>query len=117
MDSYDQTKGTEAKVVSRAFNGAVPALVPLGQEAPRRREAAKVAGQVAHRAEVDAGLVQVWCDVAIRQWPLCSKHLTLSLKRTWSGSTGRSRALWGPMGKGRRGISNCCGPPPLMQAR
>ena len=58
LDSYDQMKGTEARVVSHALNEAVLALVPFGQEALRRQEAAKVAGQVAHQADVDAGLVQ-----------------------------------------------------------
>jgi len=58
LDSYDQMKGTEARVVSHALNEAVLALGPLGQEALRRREAARVAGQVAHQADVDAGLVR-----------------------------------------------------------
>ena len=51
-------KGTDARVVSHALNEAVLARGPLGQEALRRREAAKVAGQVAHRADVDAGLLR-----------------------------------------------------------
>ena len=59
LGSYDQMKGTVARVVSHALNEAVLVLGPLGQEAPlRRREAAKVAGQVAHQADVDAGLVR-----------------------------------------------------------
>ena len=51
-------KGTEARLISHALNEAVLALGPLGQEALGRREAAKVAGQVAHQADVDAGLVR-----------------------------------------------------------
>ena len=64
LDSYDQMKGTEARVVSHALNEAVLALGPLGQAALRRRDDAKVAGQMAHQADVDAGLVRHG-DVAV----------------------------------------------------
>ena len=51
LGSYGRMKGTEARVVRHALNEAVLALRHLGQEALRRREAARVAGQVAHQAD------------------------------------------------------------------
>ena len=61
LASYDQMKGTEARVVSHALTEAVLALGPVGQEAPRMREA----GQVLNQADVDA-------DLSGATWQRCS---------------------------------------------
>ena len=55
LDSYDQMKSSEECVVSTALNNAVLALGPLGQEALRRRDAARAGGEAAHAEDLASG--------------------------------------------------------------
>ena len=55
LDSYDQMKSSEECVVSTALDNAVLALGPLGQEALRRRDAARAGGEVAHAEDLASG--------------------------------------------------------------
>ena len=110
LDSYDQMKGTEARVVSHALNEAVLALGPLGQEALRRREAARVAGQVAHQADVDAWLVRRGNDAVapLQQAPDSESEEDLEWKVL---------SIVGTKGKEPQSVFRCCGPRQLTQAR